>query len=78
MIEEKKKIKYKARVYTSFPIRNWDHWLDEKQTHLFVQAVHPDSMALNLFTNVAISKETGFSFFSACWTPDSKQIVFAA
>lgn len=78
MIEEKKKIKYKARVYTSFPIRNWDHWLDEKQTHLFVQAVHPDSMALNLFSKVAISKEAGFSFFSACWTPDSKQIVFAA
>ena len=35
--EEKKKIKYNARVYTSFPIRNWDVWLDEKQTHVYVQ-----------------------------------------
>lgn len=78
MIEEKKKLKYKARVYTSFPIRNWDHWLDEKQTHLFVQYIHPDSLSLNLFSNVEISKASGFSFSSACWTPDSKSILFAA
>jgi Tol biopolymer transport system component len=31
--EERKKLKYNARVYTSFPIRNWDVWIDEKQTH---------------------------------------------
>jgi len=29
MADEKKKIKTKARVYTSFPIRYWDSWLDE-------------------------------------------------
>jgi len=78
MIEEKKKLKYKARVYTGFPIRNWDHWLDEKQTHVYVQSVHPDSVAQNIFSNVAISKEAGFSFLSACWAPDSKEVLFAA
>lgn len=78
MIEEKKKIKYKARVYTSFPIRNWDKWLDEKQTHAFVQAVHPDSMARDIFSEVAISKLDGFSYLNAIWTKDNKEILFIA
>lgn len=77
-IEEKKKIKYKARVYTTFPIRNWDKWIDEKQTHLFVQYAHPDSAARNLFTDVAISKTEGFSYYSAAWSRDGNTIVFAA
>ncbi len=78
MIEEKKKIKYKARVYTSFPIRSWDKWLDEKQTHAFVQAVAPDSRARDIFTDVAISKLDGFSFSGATWSSDGRDIVFAA
>ena len=36
MAEEKKTIKTKARVYTSFPIRYWDSWLDDKQSHVYV------------------------------------------
>ncbi len=78
MNEEKKKLKYKARVYTSFPIRSWDKWLDEKQTHAFVQAVEPESKARDIFTDVAISKLDGFSFSGASWSSDSRDIVFAA
>lgn len=78
MIEEKKKIKYKARVYTGFPIRNWDRWVDEKQTHVFFQSMQAGSKAKDLLSDVAISQLEGFRFINATWAPDSKQVIFAA
>lgn len=78
LLEEKKKIKYKARVYTSFPIRNWDRWLDEKQVHFFVQAFHPDSFARDIFTNVSTSLQDGFSSSNAIWTKDGNGILYIA
>ena len=77
-VQEKKDRKYTARVYTQFPIRAWDRWLDEKQAHIYVQAAHPDSAARNLFAGVALSREAGFSLSSAAWSPDGKHIVFSA
>ncbi|HUM45335.1 MAG TPA: S9 family peptidase [Chitinophagales bacterium] len=77
MIEEKKKLKYKARVYTSFPIRDFDHWLDEKQQHAFVQSLEPGSAAKDIFTDAGISKSAGFSFSDAAWGPDSREIIFS-
>lgn len=77
MSEEKKKLKYNAHVYTGFPIREWDHWLDEKQTHLFVQ--HIDSNASrDVFVNCTITKENGFALGEASWHPDNATIVFSA
>ena len=32
---ERKDAKSKVRIYDSFPIRRWDRWLDDTQTHLF-------------------------------------------
>lgn len=82
--EEKKKIKYKARVYNSFPIRSWDQWIDEKQTHPFVQ--HIDSTnARNLFTphtqleGKALLDNKGFYFGGNInWAPDSETLIFSA
>lgn len=75
--EEKKKIKYNARVYTSFPIRDWDKWKDEKQTHFYVQ--HLDSLnARNLFIHFKQSTQIGFVPGNACWTADSRGIVLSA
>jgi dipeptidyl aminopeptidase/acylaminoacyl peptidase len=78
MIDEKKKIKYKARVYTGFPVRNFDRWIDEKQVHAYVQSLEPDSKAFNIFSKVSISQQEGFRYSSATWSPDSKEIIFAA
>lgn len=75
--DERKKIKYKARVYTSFPIRNFDRWNDDKQSHLFVQAIGSDKAA-DLLTGVPMSRKEGFSLGAATWTPDSKSVVFSA
>ena len=77
-IEAKKKIKYKARVYTAFPVRLWDHWLDERQTHAFVQSLEPESKAVDIFTQVSISQLEGFRYTGATWSPDGKEIIFSA
>lgn len=77
MAEEKKKLKYKARVYTGFPIRDFDRWRDEKQSHLLVQ--HIDSThAQNLMSKVQLVNQVGFNLGSYTWTPDSKGVVFSA
>ena len=76
--EERKKLKYNARVYTSFPIRNWDVWIDEKQNHAFVQVVEPGSIAKDIFTNVSITVKEGFSLGNICWAPDGKEVIFSA
>jgi len=77
--EEKKKIKYKARVYTTFPIRFWDQWLDEKQTHAFVVSTETGSWPKDVFSNVSFLTKEGFNLpGSMCWSADSKEIIFAA
>lgn len=75
--DERKKIKYKARVYTQFPIRNFDRWLDDKQPHMYVQAIGSET-ARDLLSDVALAKQEGFFLGSAVWSPDSKSIVFVA
>lgn len=75
-IEEKKKLKYNVRVYESFPIRNWDKWNDEKQSHLYVQ--HIDSTnATNLMKDAAIAKEAGYMLGGFSWA-DNGHAVFTA
>jgi dipeptidyl aminopeptidase/acylaminoacyl peptidase len=75
-VKEKKDQKAKVRVYESFPIRNFDRWLDEKQSHLFVQHID-SSRATNIMSNVTISKEVGFGLGSASWT-NNDDILFSA
>lgn len=79
MAEEKKKQKYKARVYTTFPIREWDHWIEEKQTHLFVQKAENTAPAKDIFTGVDMANKEGFRVSgNACWSADGQHIIFAA
>jgi dipeptidyl aminopeptidase/acylaminoacyl peptidase len=77
--EDKKKIKTKARVYTSFPIRYWDSWLDEKQTHIFVMDVTaPKPTPKNIFSHVSLVESKGFQLGAFDIAPDGSQIVFSA
>ncbi|HET9033615.1 MAG TPA: S9 family peptidase [Dokdonella sp.] len=79
LAKEKKDQKFKARTYTSYPIRNWDKWIDEKQAHLFVQRIGEQD-ARDLLAGSALIKLPGFDLAkgSARWTPDGKAVVFAA
>jgi len=76
--EEKKKIKYKVREYEHFPIRDWDKWIDETETHLFVIKPEATAAAKDLFSTTGILNGNGFKFGSACWSADGKEIIFSA
>ena len=77
---------YNARVYEGFPIKYWDHWLDEKRAHLFVQEAKAGAKARDLFANTKFAALPGFAGretdsgedLPATWAPDSQTIVFAA
>ncbi|MFY9160534.1 S9 family peptidase [Aquirufa ecclesiirivi] len=75
--EEKKKLKYKARVYTSFPIRYFDTWLDEKQSHVFVLDLISQKVQ-NVFTGISLIQSKGFQLGSFSWAPDQQSVVFTA
>ena len=83
---ERKAQKHKARVYDSFPIRNWDKWLEDTQPHLFVQALEPDAKATDLLAGTKFVGARGFGGslgtsgdeINAVWSPDGTSIVFVA
>jgi dipeptidyl aminopeptidase/acylaminoacyl peptidase len=83
---ERKAQKYRVRVYDTFPIRNWDRWLDDMQSHLFVQTLEPGAKAKDLLAGTKLVNERGFGGrgtdsadeLDAVWTPDGDAIVFVA
>ena len=76
--EEKKKIKYKVREYEHFPIRDWDKWIDEMETHLFVMKAEAGAAVKDLFATTDMLNSNGFKFGAACWSADGKEIIFTA
>ncbi|MEO8011331.1 MAG: S9 family peptidase [Dokdonella sp.] len=79
LAKEEEELKYKARVYTTFPIRFWDKWLDGKQNRLFVQSIGQGDVR-DLLADSALVKMPGYTMpdSGAQWTPDGKSVVFAA
>ena len=59
--EERKKAKSKVRVFDGFPIRRWDKWLDDVQTHLFVIPADGSTPARDLLAGTQIVQHHGFS-----------------
>jgi dipeptidyl aminopeptidase/acylaminoacyl peptidase len=83
---ERKDQKFKVRAYESFPIRYWDRWLDDRQIHVFVQALDAGNQALDLIAGTKLVRNPGYSGrrldsgeeLDAVWAPDGQSIVFAA
>lgn len=75
--EERKKIKYKARVYTTFPVRYFDQWLDEKQSHLFTLDLNSQKVQ-NLMSHTDIVYEQGYGLGSYEFAPNNEDVVFTA
>jgi dipeptidyl aminopeptidase/acylaminoacyl peptidase len=73
-------------VYESFPIRQWDKWRDDLQTHLFVQEARAGATATNLLAGSKLVGHRGFSGLPSlssdslkpAWSPDGKSLVFNA
>ena len=85
--KERKDRKYNVRVYDSFPIRQWDRWLEERQPHLIVQDLEPGAKPRDILAGTSPVKEPGFAGrvaegsredIDAEWSPDGESIVFAA
>lgn len=82
----RKALKYKARVYDKFPIRNWDKWVEDTQGHLFVQSLEPEAKAKDLLAGTKLITERGFAGrvqdsgeeFDAIWTPEGGSVIFVA
>lgn len=82
--------KANVRVFDGFPIRSWDHWLDERRARILVQALDADGQASNsprdLLAGTRLVASPGFSgrqtdtgeVLDMEFTPDSKSLVFAA
>lgn len=83
---ERKALKYKARVYERFPIRNWDKWLEDTQAHLFVQILEPGAKATDLLAGTKLLNVAGFAGrvtdsgeeFDAVWSPNGADVLFVA
>ncbi len=83
---ERRARKYNARVFDASPIRLWDHWLDDRRPHLFVQSLDPGAPARDLLAGTQLIQGAGFGGqlgtggedLAAAWTPDGSGVVFAA
>ncbi|HUG54796.1 MAG TPA: S9 family peptidase [Vicinamibacteria bacterium] len=84
---ERKEAKSKVRIYEEFPIRRWDRWLDDTQTHLFVVAADGDGTARDLLAGTRLTAQAGFGGpggegssenLAPVWAPDGASVVFVA
>jgi dipeptidyl aminopeptidase/acylaminoacyl peptidase len=78
--------KWNARVYDSFPIRDWDRWLDDRRPTLFVHLLEPGASSKDILAGSQLASAAGFAgqwgsgsdAIAATWTPDGSGVVFAA
>jgi Tol biopolymer transport system component len=84
---ERKARKYNARIFDSFPIRFWDHWLDDLRPHVFVEGLEHGAVARDLLAGTRLAGLPGFqgeldesagASLDAHWSPDGNDIVFIA
>jgi dipeptidyl aminopeptidase/acylaminoacyl peptidase len=77
-LKEKKDSKMTARVFDKAPIRYWDHWLDERQAHIYTVPVEGGQpTAVTRGTGLELSRQV-FGADSFDVSPDGKEIAFDA
>ena len=89
-IEARHERKSNARIYDGFPVRSWDHWLDERQARIHVLDLDADGLATgaprDLLAGTKLAANPGYSGRQSDtgeeldmeFTPDSKSVIFTA
>lgn len=83
---ERKARKYSARVYDGFPIRQWDHWLDDRLPTVMVTPADGSARPRDLLSATQLRRQPGFGGLAGnagdslqpIWTPDSAGVIFVA
>jgi dipeptidyl aminopeptidase/acylaminoacyl peptidase len=85
--KERKEQKFKVRTYDSFPIRHWDRWLDDMQTHLVLVTLDGSAGPHDVFASTKLVAAPGFANhfgegsreeIESAWTPGGEGNVFSA
>ncbi len=77
---------YNATAYDIFPIRQWNRWRDDLQTHVFVQDAVSGAEAKDLLAGTDFVAAPGFAgvlrlageSLKPEWTPDGRALVISA
>lgn len=78
--------KYNVSAYEIFPIRQWDRWRDDLQTHLFVQDAEAGALAHDVLAGSELVGSAGFGgiellsgdSLAPAWTPDGTALLISA
>lgn len=84
--ERRDDLKYNASAYEIFPIRQWDRWRDDRQTHLIVQDAKAGAEATDLMAGTELVAQPGYAgvptrsgdTLKAQWAPDGSGLVISA
>lgn len=83
---DRKARKYNARVYDGFPIRYWDHWVDERKPTLMVIPADGSARSRDLLTATQLARQPGYGGMNGlaseslqpAWAPGTASVVFVA
>ena len=82
--------KANVRIFEGFPIRSWDHWVDERQVRVFAMPMDdqgsPGGAPRDLLAGTRLAANPGFAGrqtdigeeLELEFTPDNKAVLFAA
>ena len=77
---------YNVSTYEIFPIRQWNRWRDDLETHVFVQDAVADAQARDLMAGSNLVAKPGYAGVPSLareslrpeWTPDGQALVISA
>lgn len=78
-LKKEDKSEIKVSRYEGYPVRNWDHWITERQTRLFVQEARAGAEAVDLMYGSELIQQSGYvGSLAAVWAPDGRGLVVTA
>ena len=77
---DRRAAKSKVRIYETFPIRNFDVWIDDAKPHVWVVDVEGDKRSRSVIGGTKFAALRGFASDApgAVWAPDGQSVLFVA